>query len=87
MLTVLEQDVVASTFDGLLFRSEVVAEKWIVATAADSDRAHQAAAERALTAVIEEVSQAAALETPEAPPSSQRDAILKEAHRGASTVA
>jgi hypothetical protein len=87
MLAVLEQAVVPAAFDGLLFRSEVVAENWIVARVGDPEDAHQAAAERARADAIVEVHQAETAAMPATEPSSsQRDAILKEAQRGGDLI-
>jgi uncharacterized membrane protein YccC len=88
MLAAQEQGVVAGAFDGLLFRSEVAAENWIVATIGEPPHTHQAAAERALAAAIDEVGHVATSEASDAEASSpQRDAILQEAQHGGAVMA
>jgi chemotaxis signal transduction protein len=88
MLTVLEQTVVAAAFDDLLFRCEIAAENWIVASVGDSEDAHRAAAERAMVAALDEVHRvtASAMAVPEKP-TPQRDAILKEAQQAGNIIA
>jgi hypothetical protein len=88
MLVVLEQGGVASAFEGLMFRTEVAAEDWIVATVGDPEPTHQAAVEREMAAVIEEVRHVTTSENADADASGpQRDAILTEAKQTGATVA
>lgn len=88
MLAVAEQGVVAGVFDDLTFRCEVAAENVIVAAGSvDSDRSQLEAAEREMTAMLQEVR---SVDTRAADPDSsspQRDAILGEVQRPASGLA
>jgi hypothetical protein len=88
ILAILEHGGVASAFDELMFRTEVAAENWIVATIGDPEPSRQAAVERAMAVAIEEVRHVATSENPDADTSSpQRDAILKEAQQSGGTIA
>lgn len=88
MLAAQEQGVVAGTFDALIFRCEVAAENLIVATLdAKATPEDRAAARRRLAAEIAEVRAVPTSHASDPDASSpQRDAILHETARAATTI-